>query len=182
MPEFDATIEYRPIEGFPGYKVGNDGTVWTQHQRIGNRWYIGGPWKKLAIHRSKPSGRRVTTYCTVALSRGPERITHSVHTLVLRAFVGDPPTGFEGRHADGNTRNNRLDNLSWGTKIENAADRILHGTHRFGEENGRAKLTEQQVVEIRNRPHESMVSLGREYGVSDYCIRCIRIKKLWKHI
>lgn len=24
-----AVVEYRLIEGFPGYRVGNDGTVWT---------------------------------------------------------------------------------------------------------------------------------------------------------
>ncbi len=51
-----------------------------------------------------------------------------VHRLVLEAFVGPCPDGMECRHLDGNQTNNWLDNLAWGTKQENEADKIRHGT------------------------------------------------------
>jgi hypothetical protein len=52
-----------------------------------------------------------------------------VHRLVLLAFVGPPPAGCEALHGDGNPANNRIENLSWGTRSENMYDRVRHGTH-----------------------------------------------------
>ena len=52
-----------------------------------------------------------------------------VHRLVLTAFVGPPPEGMEGLHADNDPANNRLDNLSWGTHSQNQFDQVVHGTH-----------------------------------------------------
>lgn len=62
--------------------------------------------------------------------------TMRVHRLVLAAFVG--PSPMLGRHLDGNPKNNRLDNLRYGTPLENSADRIIHGRHRL---NGRLERT-----------------------------------------
>lgn len=52
-----------------------------------------------------------------------------IHRLVLMAFVGPPPVGTEGLHADGDSGNNALVNLSWGTHSENQYDQVQHGTH-----------------------------------------------------
>lgn len=54
-----------------------------------------------------------------------------VHRLVLEAFIGPCPSGMECRHLDGNPSNNRLENLLWGTPLENANDRRRHGTVPF---------------------------------------------------
>lgn len=51
-----------------------------------------------------------------------------IHHLVLEAFVGPRPKGFDTRHLDGDNTNNRLGNIKYGTKKENAADKVLHGT------------------------------------------------------
>lgn len=58
-----------------------------------------------------------------------------IHRLVLETFIGPAPEGLQTRHLDGNPRNNRLDNLCWGTPKENQADRALHGTDNKGERN-----------------------------------------------
>lgn len=50
-----------------------------------------------------------------------------VHRLVLSAFVGPCPIGFDGLHKDDNPSNCNLSNLYWGTKKENYADMIKHG-------------------------------------------------------
>lgn len=59
-----------------------------------------------------------------------------IHRLVLAAFVG--PSELLVRHLDGNPQNNALENIRYGTPIENSADRIAHGRHR---ENGRLHRT-----------------------------------------
>lgn len=51
-----------------------------------------------------------------------------IHRLVLEMFIGPCPDGMECRHLDGNPLNNRLDNLRWGTHLENMEDRRRHGS------------------------------------------------------
>lgn len=42
-----------------------------------------------------------------------------VHRLVLEAFKGPCPPGFEGLHGDDDPSNNHEDNLAWGTRSDN---------------------------------------------------------------
>lgn len=51
--------------------------------------------------------------------------------MVLNAFVGPPPPGFEGCHKDGDRANNALSNLYWGTRSDNQRDRVRHGRHHL---------------------------------------------------
>ena len=47
-----------------------------------------------------------------------------IHQLVMRAFVGECPAGQEVRHLDSCPWNNTLPNLTYGTRKENAQDRL----------------------------------------------------------
>ena len=51
-----------------------------------------------------------------------------IHIAVLEAFVELRPTGAVARHLDGDTANNQLSNLAWGSQSENLRDRRRHGT------------------------------------------------------
>ena len=55
---------------------------------------------------------------------------------------------------------------------------------RTGAENGRAKLTETQVLEIRGlrAGGETLVSIGSKFGISFSTVNNICLRKLWKHI
>ena len=55
--------------------------------------------------------------------------TEYVHRMVLKAFRGSPPSGAVARHLNGNGRDNRLENLAWGTQSENMYDVVRHGRH-----------------------------------------------------
>ena len=57
-----------------------------------------------------------------------EGITYNqkVHRLILEAFVGPCPVGFEACHYDGNPANNKLYNLRWDTRLGNNLDRRRH--------------------------------------------------------
>src|SRR5437762_1567770 len=112
MPEYDATIEYRDIEGFPGHKVGNDGSTWTLWQQEfpgwarGSRVVMGIKWVPLRQYKHGKNNR------SVGLRTESETRYFSVSGLVLTAFVGPRPTGFHACHFPDRSRgNNRLDNL-----------------------------------------------------------------------
>lgn len=69
------------------------------------------------------------------------------HRAVLLAFVGLPPPDCEARHLNGVRADNRLKNLCWGTRLENASDRARHGTNKIGERNPMARATDEEVAE-----------------------------------
>lgn len=49
-----------------------------------------------------------------------------VHSLVLEAFVGPCPEGFECNHKDRNRSDNRLENLEWVTHQDNCRNTSSH--------------------------------------------------------
>lgn len=79
------------------------------------------------------------------------RKTCPVHSMVLTAFVGPRPEGYDTCHGNGVRDDNRLVNLRWGTKTENSADRRAHGTMFAGETSPVAVLTDAQAIGARLR-------------------------------
>lgn len=73
-----------------------------------------------------------------------------VHRLVLEAFIGPCPPGTVACHGNGNG-NSRLCNLRWDTFCGNMADQYIHGTRVRGEHHPQARLSDQEVAEIRGR-------------------------------
>lgn len=69
-------------------------------------------------------------YPCVKLSAAGIRRTHTVHKLVLAAFVGPRPHGLVTRHLNGNYTDPRLVNLVYGTYSENMCDIVVHGKHQ----------------------------------------------------
>ncbi len=178
MPEYDATVHYADVPGFPGYRVGTDGTVWSCWKR-GNRPVVMGDWKELKPTPVECGYRRINIY------RNGERFHYQLHTLILETFVGPCSDGMVCRHfPDRNPANNRLDNLQWGTEVENNADRVVHGTTNRGERCGTAKLTSDDVRDIRRRRGlgESLKSLSLEYGISQGHISELASRKKWAHL
>ena len=188
MSEAILTVEYRDVQGFPGYRVGSDGTVWTCLKRVGN---VDGKctvratdeWRLLKPGRSVEHGDKLKEHLHVTLRKDSKTFSRQVHTLVLEAFVGPRPSGKVCRHfPDRDPRNNRVENLQWGTHKENRDDMVIHETLPKGERHGRAILTWDKVREIRARAAagESGCGLAREFGVSQACAWKIISGKSWK--
>lgn len=55
--------------------------------------------------------------------------TFNVHKLVAEAFLGRRPEGHEVRHGPAGLGDNSVDNLSYGTRQQNALDQRRDGTH-----------------------------------------------------
>ncbi len=162
-----------PIPGFDGYFASRDGRIWSKRQ-MGSIPGTNGPLREL-----KPSGGR---YLKVELRLEGCYRTRMVHTLILLTFVGACPKGQECRHKNGVKMDNRLSNLQWGTRIQNAHDKIIHGTQVRGDIHGRAKLTDDQCRDILLRVGDSQRQLAKEFGVSQAQISRLRQGKRRAHL
>ncbi len=124
--------EWRTLPSNPKYLISDDGQV---------------------RHRDSDKPRRLQPdargYLYVGFWQDRKMRFRTVHTLVAEAFIGPVPEGCETRHLDGNPSNNRADNLKYGTKKENMADREAHGRTRRGELGGNAKLPDNDADFIR---------------------------------
>lgn len=107
-----------------------------------------------------------------------------VHKLVMEAFIGPTPKGKEVCHNDGDPSNPKLKNLRFGTRTENMADMVIHGTHMRGEKNHRAVLNEEQVLEIRRQMArgENRDIVAKAFKVHPANIDAIVKRKSWKHL
>lgn len=79
--------------------------------------------------------------------------------------------------------------LFQGTNLDNMRDCLSKGRGRkeHGEDRYNAKLTEDDVRQIRRRfvkrcPKNGLAALGREFGVYDTMIHSIVTRKRWKHV
>lgn len=144
---------WRPIPGHTRYEVSDLGRVRSLRR--------GEP----KLMKPARNVRNEYRYLTVVSDEGkPWSI--QVHRLVLLAFVGPKPDGMETRHLDGDTENNTLANLVYGTRLENVADKVLHGTNSGGPRGPRIPplaADEMTLMDAASR-------LGRHINrVSGYC-------------
>lgn len=71
--------------------------------------------------------------------------------------------------------------LSTGTHADNVVDRVRRGRSAVGEGNGRHKLTESEVREIR-QSGMSETALANQYGVHRSTIMAVLDRRSWRHI
>lgn len=160
---------YKVIKGFEElYEVSNYGNV----RSIRRKGKVMKPYKM-------PNG-----YLHVALT-SDKCYSLRIHRLVAQAFKTNPNNLPEVNHLDGNKENNNDWNLEWTNRSNNMLHALENGlTSAIGETHYRAKLTENQVVEIRKKysEGEKQITLAKEYNVSDKTIHVIVKNKRWKSI
>lgn len=156
-----------PICGYPDYTVSESGVV----ARLG---------RPLRPCRLKRGG-----YLAVSLWRRNRGKTWPVHKLVALAFLEPRPTPWHQlAHDDGDETNPHWRNLRWDWREGNEADKVRHGTSNQGERNGAARLSANDVQEIRRRylAGEKQSQIAAIYGVSSSRISTICTGKGWKHV
>lgn len=108
VPEIDETTEiWKDVIGWEGLYEVSDAGRFRRCGKQPKRGYIG-------LHG----------YPVVSLNRPGVQDLRTVHSLVLEAFKGPRPSGFEARHLNHNRVDVRAVNLEWGSSKENAADRV----------------------------------------------------------
>lgn len=182
MSDAQSTVEYRELPGYPGYRVGSDGSVWSCLARKGSYAYRPiGAWRELTQFNKKPASNTNRRYRIVSVRNR----MHFVHRLVLEAFVGPCPPGFECRHLDGDPSNNCLDNLAWGTPKSNQGDRVRHGTSNRGERNWNTILTTAVVRQLRTEYAAGGIGyrkLATKFGLHPVHVRKVVKRLIWKHV
>lgn len=119
---------WKDIVGYEGlYEVSNTGKVRSLN------YLHTGKVRELRLGADKDG------YLLVHLCRGGKVKTHKVHSLVMEAFVGPRPEGYEINHINECKTNNRVENLEYCTHRENCN----HGTHneRVAAANTNGKLS-----------------------------------------
>ena len=131
MPKEHSTSseEWRPIVGFEGvFEVSSLGRVKSLVRESVHINQFGVRCVQPVVEKILTQTRNMR-YPTVCLSLNGKSKCCAVHRLVLAAFIGPCPPGMVCRHfPDRNPRNNRLDNLSYGTPTQNSQDKVVHGT------------------------------------------------------
>ena len=112
-----------------------------------------------------------------------------VAVMMLEAFVGPRPyPKAEARHLNDQSLDDRLENLDWGSRLQNVRDAMLNGripNQRGISNNGRVKLTEADVVAIcaaRAVGGVTQRELAEQYGVSSSTIRDVITGRRWGHV
>ena len=109
---------------------------------------------------------------------------HKIHQLVAAAFIGPCPEGMEVHHKDEVKTNCRWDNLEYKTKGSHRLHHTRKGMYK-GENNGGAKLTQEDVDEIRQlyatgKYHKYSKTLAVKFSVSQMTIWKIVSNRMWK--
>lgn len=172
---------WKPVVGYEGYyEVSSFGRVrslprMVKHGNGGSRMFPGKIMRLVLVS---------TGYHAVSLYRHGISKRRLVHHLVLDAFSGPCPAGYECAHWDGERANNHIENLRWTSRADNHNDKRRHGTMCRGESHYHSRLKANDVRQIR-KLHKSgvpQIVLAETYSVG-----CPHINKIvrglaWKHI
>ena len=135
------------------------------------------------ILKPSPNAR---DYQQVSLYKNGIKSSIRVHIIVAESFIGPRPSGKQINHIDGDRKNNRADNLEYVTQSENMlhAYRLGLESPTRGEAHGMAKLTEDNVHEIRRRllRKETNKSIAARFNVCQQTISMIATGKRWGYL
>lgn len=174
---------WRDVPGYEGlYMVSNTGKIMS--------------FQKVGLFGKNNNGRLLKQrtdkfgYKFVFLSKDGIKKRGSVHRLVAMAFIPNPDNLPQVNHKDETRDNNVIGNLEWCTVVYNnryGNRRQKSSASSRGENNGRAILTEKQVLEIRKTyiPGDKIYckrKLAEKYGVTYETITGIVCGRLWKHL
>lgn len=170
---------WRAIPGWEGrYEVSDQGrvrslTTWSRNQ-------FGALSPSHGKVRALLKDRR--GYWRATLYRDNTQKRYAVHQLVMLAFVGPPPSGQEVCHNNGNPGDNRLVNLRYDTHSANLMDKVEHGTHSRGEQNGNNRHSEDDILRMRSLYRSggySQREIGEMYGIRQAAVSGIINGKSW---
>lgn len=191
---------WKPVKGYEAdYQVSSVGRVKSLRKVIiksnGQRYTRESKILRPAIDK------RGYVRCALSMM-GSKLVTKKVHRLVAEAFIPCQDYSLFVNHIDFNTQNNHVDNLEWCTIKETVYHSINHGRLQMfadadlrirsvnivtkkGELNGFSKLTESQVLEIRDKYLPNLYTrkmLAEEFNVTVSAIKDVISRKSWKHI
>lgn len=172
---FEMDEKWRKIKGWP-YKISNYGRVKRSKRGISTH---SGKILKFSVDGS--GYRHVFLY-----NNNRKRKKFNIHKLVAHYFIGLCPEWHEINHIDGNKENNKLWNLEYVTRSENAKHAYRLGLRdNKGENHPSNKLREEGILEIRRLYKSGSFTqkrIGQMFNVSKFTVSDIIRNKTWKHV
>ena len=164
------------ILAMPEYYVSSLGRV-KKIKRIFGKYYMirKQPYDRLVV------GNKIAGYVKVFIKKK----YHAVHRLVAEAFLINPFNLQCVNHKDGNPLNNHANNLEWISQSDNVKHGYKTRQSLKGEKSGSAKITEQDVKDIRTIWRHRRISqqrIGDLFGVHQVTVFDIVHRRKWKHI
>lgn len=186
--------EWKAVPGYEDrYEVSNFGRVLSLTRIIersdGRKSKLEGRLRNLGLNSDG--------YPAVKLYKNSKAKNVKVHRLVAQCFVDNPKNKKIVNHLDGDKTNNLATNLEWVTSSENAQHAYDTGLFKpnnpnvngncQGEKNGSSKLTEKDVLFIRENARKNGGKLTQKvmserFGVGNNTISNIVNFNSWKHI
>ena len=186
-------LMWKDLKGYEGlYRINNKGTIFTT------------PSTKETILSPAvdPGGYFYVCLFDGTKVKNKQRGKHyKVHRLVAQAFLEPPPEALvqessryqkhlKGKvyvnHIDGDKQHNHITNLEWASSKQNNDHALQTGLKAVhGEFNGHSKLTEENVLEMRQlykTGKYTQKQLAEKYGVSRSLISQAINKVTWSHI
>ncbi|MBA3689507.1 MAG: HNH endonuclease [Chloroflexi bacterium] len=118
----------------------------------------------------------------IQVSNRSRGMTRRAHRMVWESVHGPIPDGLEINHKNGVRADNRIENLELVTSTGNKQHAYRTGLAKAaGERNGRARLTEAQVSEIKEqrRRGERRASIAESFGISKAHVTQISSGQRW---
>ena len=160
--------KFKQIKGYENYLVSDQGRVFNFK------------YNRFLKPRKNNRGYFLVNLCKIGVMK-----TLKVHRLVALAYIPNPENKRTVNHIDGIKINNFAINLEWNTYSENMQHAYDAGLKQKGEKHYRAKLNEDQVLEIRRlykTGDYTYRALGKMFGVDNSHISNIVNRKIWVHI
>lgn len=141
---------WKDIDGFEGkYQISNLGRVKSLHYNNSDRQELMKPMKyKVGYEAVKLGGKR-----------------HKVHRLVAEAFIPNPHKKREVNHINGDTLDNRVENLEWATPSENSQHAWDTGLQKMTEDR-KAKLSRSVVCVETGAEYYGMADAANQTGIT----------------
>lgn len=124
------------------------------------------------VYKQQINKEGYSQICVSLGSRNKKKV-FKIHKAVAEVFVPNNENKIEVNHIDGNKQNNCEDNLEWVTSSENTRHAFATGlSHpKRGTDNPKAKLTEEDVIYIRNNyiakdPIYGARALSRKFDIN----------------
>jgi len=171
---------WKDVKGYDGlYQVSNLGRVKSLDRYVNSK----GDSQQLKKGKVLNMHLKKDGYIGIVLCNYGKQKNFRVHRLVAESFIPNPENKAQVNHIDGIKTNNNFLNLEWATDSENIKHAFKNNLipKASGSKNPMAKLTKEQVDDIRNNnmltPNKE---LSKKFNVSKTCIYRVKNNITWK--